>query len=106
MQGKWTPPDIGWHKLNIDASIQERQSGFQVGMILRNERGDFVSGMTKVISGFASTIEAEATGVWKALSWIQTSGLQQIYVETDSLLVANALRHDVAYQLEVGTVLS
>lgn len=31
---KWEPPDTGWYKVNVDASVFEGQPSFSIGMVL------------------------------------------------------------------------
>lgn len=92
--------------MNVDASIRLEQSKFQVGMVLRDDRGNFKFGITKVGNGHASVIEAEAMGVLEALRWIVGREMTHIVVETDSLMVTNALSNGTVYHHhEVGDVL-
>lgn len=105
-KAKWRSLDIGWHKLNVDASINEGQPGFQIGWALRNNEGNFIIGINKNLEGYASVVEAEAIGVFEALSWIKAKEMKQVMVETDSLVVVHALGKGTEYQQEVGDVLN
>lgn len=51
----------------MDASVNEGQSSFTIGMVLRNDKGDFVAIRKKRIAGRSSVLEAEAMGVQEAL---------------------------------------
>lgn len=105
MVRKWQAPQIGWYKVNVDASIHEGSSSFKVGMIMRNNKGEFIAGANRCIEGNVSVLEAETTGVYEALQWIEAMEVQNVVVETDSLTVANGLRKQTRYYSEVGIVL-
>ncbi|XP_074346813.1 uncharacterized protein LOC141685614 [Apium graveolens] len=44
-QVKWQKPPSGWYKVNVDAAIHVGSTWFKVGMVLRNDKGEFVAGM-------------------------------------------------------------
>lgn len=37
-KAKWSLPDTGWHKINVDASITEGEPDFQIGWALRDDK--------------------------------------------------------------------
>lgn len=78
--------------------ITEGEPDFQIGWALRDDKRQFVRGMVKRMVGYVSVMEAEATGVWEALSWIKTNELRHVTVETDALAVTNALRYEKVSQ--------
>lgn len=49
--------------------------------------------------------EAETTGVLEALRWVNDLGVSEVEIESDSLLVVQAINHSSVYYLEVGNVL-
>lgn len=103
-QLKWQPPPSGWYKMNVDAALHEGIAGFKVGMVLRNDRGEFIKGMQKGFSEEVTILEAEAIGVQESLVWIADLGVQQVIVESDSLSVVNAILKNTMYVSEVGTM--
>lgn len=104
-QVKWNPPAIGRYKLNVDASIHDGHSYFKIGMVLRNDKGDFVAGMNKCLQGSVTLLEAEVVGVHEALCWLGEFTMNQVDVESDSLIVVNALQKNNIIYSEVGNVL-
>lgn len=98
----WHPADEGCLKLNVDASVFCGEMSFMLGMVLRDDQGQFVRGKTMNILWSVTVLEAEARGVHEALNWIDVLNLQKISIESDSELVVKAVKNDVQYYLEVG----
>lgn len=65
----------------------------------------FVQGKLMKFTGSISAFEAETRGVWEALSWIDTLGLNNIHVETDSLKTVTAVACSEMNYLEVGNLI-
>ena len=80
----------------------EGQPSFSIGMVLRNEKGEFIAGMNKCLAGSCSVLEAEATGVQEAIDWVDRFAVSQVVVESDSLSVVNAIQKHISYHSEVG----
>ncbi|KAK1353602.1 hypothetical protein POM88_008168 [Heracleum sosnowskyi] len=100
----WKCPDPGWYKANVDAAIHEGSSQFRVGMVLRDDTGVFVAGMVKRFDENATVLEAEATGMYEVLQWVCGLGVSQVVVESDSLVVVDALNKNRKYVSEVGSI--
>ncbi|XP_074322941.1 uncharacterized protein LOC141659906 [Apium graveolens] len=93
----WKPPDRGWLKLNVDASVKKGDSNFAIGMVIRNEDGNFIMGKNLRIAGCVNVLEVEAYGVWVAIKWIEELQLKNVTVESDSSLVVQALQQGSEY---------
>lgn len=104
-EAKWVPPDPGWYKVNVDASVYGSADSFKVGMVLRDETGAFLMGLTKCVAGEVSVMEAEAIGFYEALHWVTTMDIRNVIVEGDSLNVVHALTQNKIYYSEIGTTL-
>lgn len=104
---RWSPPEVGALKINVDASVRAGSDTFLVGMVLRDYEGVFVAGKTISIQASGSIFEAEAIGVREALSWVKDQNLQnkRVYIESDSQLTARAIQSGDANYLEVGVVI-
>lgn len=100
-----TSPDEGQLTVNPDAFVFPVSEFFSVGMVVRDCNGWFLRGKNLKLAGVLSVIEAEAVGVLKALSWVKDMSSQNIVIESDALLVVNALKNNLIYQLEVGSTL-
>lgn len=101
---KWQPPALGWYKVNVDAAVHVGHPEFRVGMILRNDKGEFIDGMLRSFNDEVSVLEAEAMELYEALLWLRELEVRQVIVECDSLLVVNAVLKNITYMSEVGTV--
>ncbi|XP_074357898.1 uncharacterized protein LOC141697415 [Apium graveolens] len=103
---KWKPPDAGYSKINIDASVYEGQHSFAVGMVLRDGQGKYIAGKVMRCEGQVSVLEAEVSGIVEALLWAveNTEGL--VIVESDSLLGVRALNQGLENLLEIGDLIN
>ncbi|CAH9110775.1 unnamed protein product [Cuscuta europaea] len=78
----WRKPSPVRYKLNVDAAVREKICG--LGWVLRNDAGNFVTGVGKAWHGVLSPLEAELIGIREALSWMKERGWDCIQVESDS----------------------
>lgn len=66
---------------------QNNRLGF--GWVLRNDRGTFITCISRV--GNYTPKEAEAMSIREALAWLKLHGFERVNVETDALLVVQNL---------------
>lgn len=106
IDSRWTPPEAGALKVNVDVSIREGAESFGIGMVLRDHEGVFMAGKTLCLQAPSSVFEGEAIGVREALSWIADQHLEdrRVYVESDSQLTVRAIHNEDVNYLEVGVV--
>ena len=84
----WSPPAPGFVKYcNVDASIFHHAESIGSGFIIRNDRGE----VDKRAYGLKDPFVAEALGCREALSWLKNAGLQRVVVESDCLLLVQAV---------------
>lgn len=104
---KWQAPSKGNFKVNVDASVGIDSSSFSVGMILRDYKGVFMRGKTMRFGGTRtrSVFEAESIGNNEALTWILSLQIDNVTIETHSLLTVQALDKHHANELEVGNII-
>ncbi|XP_019191714.1 PREDICTED: uncharacterized protein LOC109186242 [Ipomoea nil] len=95
VQPKWSKPQEGFHKLNVDAAIDSINGKMGFGCVIRDEHGTFVAARGIQWDGVFSPREAEATAIREALSWIKELNLNKVSVETDSLQVVNSLKSSI-----------
>lgn len=50
-RAKWKAPDTGCLKINVDASVQENEARYSVGMAIQDHEGKFVVGKTMKVEG-------------------------------------------------------
>lgn len=75
---------------------------FSIGMVIKNDAGNFVSGKCMKVEGKVPVLEAEAFGECEALRIKQTCH-QPASIESDSLqVVVHTLNSEVCYQVWWG----
>lgn len=104
-QVKWQLPEPGWYKVNVDAFVVASNSYFKVGMVFRDDKGAFMEGRTKCIQGEFQVMEAEVTGAYEALCWVEELGIRNVVVECDSLGVVNDIVKKLVFFSEIGNTL-
>ncbi|XP_017224846.1 uncharacterized protein LOC108201070 [Daucus carota subsp. sativus] len=104
---KWKPPSHGVFKVNVDAAVTEGRDFFAVGMVLRNNQGQFLAGRVMRFAGHVPVVEAEMVGVIEAISWANQLQIPSVIVETDSQLCANAIKGENSNNnlLEIGNLI-
>ncbi|XP_031127549.1 uncharacterized protein LOC116029641 [Ipomoea triloba] len=88
---KWSKPQLGLLKLNVDAAIDKPHSKMGFGCVLRNDQGHFVAARGSQWSGAYNSREAEAVAIRESLSWVKSHDFDNIIIETDSLQVVQGL---------------
>ena len=99
---RWTSPEVGALKLNVDASVFTDADSFSVGLVLRVHHGTFIRGRTMKFAGKIDVLEAELMGILEALKWISALSGYKITIESDSLLSVKAIQGNIQNQLEAG----
>ncbi|MCI24854.1 ribonuclease H protein, partial [Trifolium medium] len=85
------PPPKNNLKLNVDAhSLSDGHWG--LGLILRKDDGRCLGAATRVRLGTDCVVLAEALGVQEALKFIKQHHLHNVIIETDSEILARAIR--------------
>lgn len=101
---KWSPPREGWYKLNVNASLFAEEQSYSVGMVLRDEHGQFVQGKNMRFEEQVSVMEAEARGVEEGIRWIEVLDVHNVKIESDSIITENAVSKEVQYFNEAGHI--
>ena len=79
---------------------------FSIGLVLQDHSGAFVSGKTMSKGMVTSVFEAEALAVLEGLNWLLTGNHDSVIIESDSLLIVQALQSPPDDTLlEVGFIL-
>lgn len=102
---KWRPPERGMLKLNVDAAYKVGLDSFSIGLVLRDHLGSFVAGKVLCFKIVSSVLEAETMAVHEGLKWLCSMPHQLVEVESDALLVVQAIKCDQNNLLEVGFIL-
>ncbi|KAK6147870.1 hypothetical protein DH2020_018782 [Rehmannia glutinosa] len=89
---QWSRPEFPFLKCNVDASVSYASKQTGIGMVLRNDRGEFLVARTITFPGTYQIREAELIGLREILSWIFGMGLKQVIFESDAKVVIDNLR--------------
>lgn len=100
---KWTTPNEGSYKLNVDASISSTHaSSYSVGMVLRDQTVTFLMDRIMRFVDSFTVFEVKTVSTNEVLSWILSMKLQNVTIESDSLLALQALDSKNINYLDVG----
>lgn len=100
----WVRPPDGLFKCNIDAAVFDLSSHFGFGCIVRNSLGVVVDAVFGNLAGSFSPSLAEALTVREALSWLLSLDFSDIVIESDALVVVEALNNLVSDSSSLGLV--
>lgn len=90
----WRPPTFGVTKINSVASFNKEKNMAWVGIIARNENGEVVAGLTKIVPA-TSPLMAEALSFRGTLDFAVNMGITRIIVENDCLELIQACREEI-----------
>jgi ribonuclease HI len=88
----WAKPPSGYVKLNTDAAVNLDSREASTGCIIRDSSGQFLAACRIQIEGVIDVTTAEAQALRDGLRLAETIGCNNIYMESDSLEVVEAVR--------------
>ena len=88
---KWTPPPLGWHKLNFDGAARGNLGSAGIGCIINDKDGRWVAKLASPLPPITNNV-AELEALEKGLLLCHKLGLSRIFIEGDSQIVLNAIR--------------
>ena len=62
-QPSWKPPPEGWFKMNVDAAIKTKDQMVELGIAIRNHKGEFIGAAMKKSRYYGSIAAVEAEAV-------------------------------------------
>ena len=94
LESNWSPPKDPLYKINVDGTIFPSQKEASVRVIIRDQRGLFISGLSKKILTPLDAIEVEAKAFKASFIFAVAVGIRDFVIEgdTDSLNIVQALR--------------
>lgn len=87
----WKKPQVGWLKLNTDASVRHCPDSVGIGGVIRNNEGDWVCGFHGRI-GACSVITAELWAIREGLLLAWNRIIPHLEVETDSEMAIKLIK--------------
>ena len=88
----WQLPQMNTIKVNTDAALFEDSGHFSFSILARDHEGNMVEDKACCKQGSIAPELAEAIGVREALSWIKSKNWPHVIIETDCLVVVQAIR--------------
>jgi ribonuclease HI len=87
----WKPPLENTLKINWDAAVDSKKGIVGLGIIVRDERGDFIEAETKYMAIHIETVVAEILATLTALIFCMEQGYQKAILEGDAKQVVNLI---------------
>ena len=82
---------LGVYKINVDGATSERGRKSSIGVIIRDFKGEAAAGLCRLLNGNFSVLEMEMLAVEAGVLLAKELGLQQIIIESDSLLAVQSI---------------
>uniref|UniRef100_A0A803QMW8 RNase H type-1 domain-containing protein n=1 Tax=Cannabis sativa TaxID=3483 RepID=A0A803QMW8_CANSA len=101
----WMKPMTHKFKINVDGAIFEAENCFGIGCVIRDQTARLVEAISVSKHGGVTPEIAEAIGVKEALSWIKKKALSDVEIETDSLVVVQAINGGVTMTSQFGMLI-
>ncbi|XP_074351398.1 uncharacterized protein LOC141690503 [Apium graveolens] len=88
----WVKPQPDTVKVTVDAAIFENRDEIGFGVVARDSTGALIQAKIVIKQGLISPVLAEAMAVKEGLSWIDTLKWSRSVLESDCLVVVQAIR--------------
>ena len=88
----WSPPPVGFAKLNVDGAVARSGRTGAVGVICRDSGGGFLGASAVVFEGISDPQVLEALACAEGLSLAEDLHEQQLLLATDCLNVVKQVR--------------
>ena len=101
----WKPPPPDWYKMNVDAAVFAEAGQCGLGVVIRNDRGQLMGALSKMLPYPLGAMEAEAKAVECGIIFAWELGLRQVIVEGDSQVVVHALNRRTNTPLPIQQII-
>ncbi|CAN6177270.1 unnamed protein product [Urochloa humidicola] len=101
----WEPPEIGWHKINVDGAFDCETGNGGVGVIIRDHQGRTLLTAWKFIPAAADAEEMEALACWEGIKLAAEWTRNKAVLETDCSSLVSLLGRDTAHRSRLKFVL-
>ena len=86
----WTPPPIGFFKLNTNGSAKGNPGLVAAGGLIRDHNGSWIASFTKSI-GFTHPIAAELQGLMEGLVLVKNLNIRNLLIEINAKVVTDII---------------
>ncbi|KAM6550661.1 hypothetical protein CsatB_000469 [Cannabis sativa] len=101
-QDLWKKPGLNTIKLNVDGAIFVEDNKYGFGCVARGADGNLIEAISSSRLGAVRPEIAEVIGVKEALSWIKRKGWMEVAIETDALVVVQAVLGSIQMPSQFG----
>jgi hypothetical protein len=102
---KWRPPELGWVKVNADASFQSDGKVGATACVVRDHRGAFWVAQARWYVWGLDACTMEAIACRDALVLAKQHGVQRVILETDCLDLVNLWRKKESQRSVIDPIL-
>lgn len=102
----WVKPQPNTVKVSVDAAIFKEREEVGFGLVARDSDGMLIEARTVVHYELVSPVLAEAMAVKEALSWIDTRQWSGVTLESDCLVVVQAIRSKTPMRSRFGVIVT
>ncbi|KAM6567737.1 hypothetical protein CsatA_026865 [Cannabis sativa] len=88
---RWSKSDANKLKINVDSAVFAAENAYGSGIVVRDDGGRLIEAFATYVTGDVQPELAEIMGIKEALSWVKRKGIQDVVIESDSLLLIQAL---------------
>ena len=90
-RARWSPPPIGWFKVNFDVALFQDVGQARLGVIIHDSQGLVMVSLAQNIQLASSMAEMEALAATQALELVAELGFDRVIFEGDSISVIKDL---------------
>lgn len=90
--------------MTVDATLFEDVAAFGFGMASRDHEGVLIKARTMRNDGWVNPVMAEALALKEALSLSDQQGWPKIVIESDCMVIIQAIRSKIAMVSQVGMI--
>ncbi|XP_060961018.1 uncharacterized protein LOC133031516 [Cannabis sativa] len=99
---QWRKPIVHMVKINVDGAIFQNQNKFGFGCVARDTNGLLLEAISESRLGVVKPVIAETIGIKEALSWIERKQWSNVVIETDALVVVQAINSSFSMPSQFG----
>lgn len=85
----WQKPAVGTLKTNWDAALDVQNNKMGVGALIHDATGEVIAAMCSTVSFVNDPGIAEATTLWRTVSFCQALDIQRLHLEGDALEIVH-----------------
>ncbi|XP_060964249.1 uncharacterized protein LOC133033488 [Cannabis sativa] len=100
----WKKPMLNTVKVNVDGAIFQAENKFGFGCVARDHNGQLIKAISGSRIGLVQPEVAEIIGVKEALSWIKRKKWANVVIETDALMVVQAIKSSINMPSQFGMI--